>query len=73
MARGIGGTLVGRVLIVWNVTIPLGVRACWSGPVGREGSGVPQRGKDDPTSQCRWPKGSRKPGPGVDASVDGSG
>ncbi len=61
MARGIGGTLPGRVLIVWNVTIPLGVRALVR-PVGREGSGVPQRGKDDPTSQCRWPKGDRKPG-----------
>ncbi len=72
MARGIGGTLPGRVLIVWNVIIPLGVRTVVRS-VDREGNGVPQRGKDDPTSQCRQPKGDRKPGPDAATFVDGSG
>jgi hypothetical protein len=49
LPRGIGGTLPGRVLIVWNVTIPLGVRAV-ARCVDREEGGVSQRAKDDPRS-----------------------
>jgi hypothetical protein len=71
-ASGYRGHPPGRVLIVWNVTIPLGVRAVVRCVV-REDGGVSQRAKDDPTSQCRWPKGDRKPGPEAGTSAGGLG
>ncbi len=41
--------------------------------VDREGGAVPQRAKDDPTSECRWPKGDRKPGLDAGSSAGGPG
>jgi hypothetical protein len=60
--RGRGGTQPGRISQVRNVETPSGSgRSAPGKPTVRKAQ-FPGREQDDPTSQCRRPKGGRKPG-----------
>ena len=63
--RGREGTHPGRNSYVQNVGTPLesGHIFLVAGKPTVRKAESPRREQDDPTSQCRWPKGNRKPRP----------